>query len=77
MVHENWRWQPLYRELKRLITEGTLGDIYHFTIKHVSRMVGVKMPILQGSRSLESIRGYSSLKPAFISSTLFAFSLVK
>ncbi|MDC0502963.1 Gfo/Idh/MocA family oxidoreductase [Verrucomicrobiales bacterium] len=33
MVHENWRWQPRYRELKRLITEGTLGEIYHFTMK--------------------------------------------
>ncbi|NCF92120.1 MAG: hypothetical protein GWQ05_14355 [Verrucomicrobiaceae bacterium] len=33
MVHENWCWQPWCRELKRLITEGTLGEIYHFTIQ--------------------------------------------
>ena len=27
MVHENWRFRPWYRELKRWITEGALGDI--------------------------------------------------
>jgi len=25
MIHENWRWQPWYREAKRLIADGTLG----------------------------------------------------
>ena len=25
MVHENWRWQPWYRETKRLLEDGTLG----------------------------------------------------
>lgn len=29
MVHENWRWQPWYREIKKLIEAGTLGDIFH------------------------------------------------
>jgi len=33
MVHENWRWQPWYRELKRVITEGTLGEIYHLSMQ--------------------------------------------
>ena len=33
MVHENWRWQPWYRELKRVIEAGTLGEIYHFTMQ--------------------------------------------
>jgi predicted dehydrogenase len=27
MVHENWRFRPWYRELKRWITAGELGDI--------------------------------------------------
>lgn len=33
MVHENWRWQPWYRELKRLLEDGTLGEFYHFSMK--------------------------------------------
>ena len=28
MVHENWRWQPWYREIKRLHTQGELGEIF-------------------------------------------------
>jgi predicted dehydrogenase len=27
MVHENWRFRPWYRELKRWIAEGELGDV--------------------------------------------------
>ena len=27
MVHENWRFRPYYRELKRWLDEGVLGDI--------------------------------------------------
>lgn len=29
MVHENWRWQPWYREIKKIIAAGTLGDLFH------------------------------------------------
>jgi predicted dehydrogenase len=29
MVHENWRWQPWYREIKRLLDSDTIGDVYH------------------------------------------------
>jgi len=28
MVHENFRWQPWYREIKRLMDEGLLGQVY-------------------------------------------------
>ena len=31
MVHENWRWQPWYREIKRLLGEGAIGDFFHST----------------------------------------------
>lgn len=27
MVHENWRWQPWYREARRILDAGTLGDL--------------------------------------------------
>jgi predicted dehydrogenase len=26
MVHENWRWQPWYRETRRLLEDGVLGE---------------------------------------------------
>lgn len=29
LIHENWRWQPWYRETKRLIHAGTLGRVFH------------------------------------------------
>ncbi len=28
MVHENWRWQPWYREVKRLHHQGVLGELF-------------------------------------------------
>ncbi len=28
MVHENWRWQPWYREIKQLIEADVLGEIF-------------------------------------------------
>ncbi len=28
MVHENFRWQPWYREIKRLMTQGELGEVF-------------------------------------------------
>lgn len=30
MVHENWRFQPWYREIKRLLDSGTIGDRLFF-----------------------------------------------
>jgi predicted dehydrogenase len=29
LLHENWRWQPWYREIKRLLDAGTLGKPFH------------------------------------------------
>ena len=28
MVHENWRWQPWYRQTKALLDAGVLGEVY-------------------------------------------------
>lgn len=35
MVHENWRWQPWYRELRRLRDAGELGEVFslHFCMR--------------------------------------------
>jgi D-apiose dehydrogenase len=30
LIHENWRWQPWYREAKRLISQDRLGRVFHF-----------------------------------------------
>ena len=29
LIHENWRWQPWYREAKRLVAQGVLGRVFH------------------------------------------------
>lgn len=29
LVHENWRWQPWYREIHRIVQSGALGRIHH------------------------------------------------
>src|ERR1700693_4232596 len=29
LIHENWRWQPWYREAQRLISEDRLGRVFH------------------------------------------------
>jgi predicted dehydrogenase len=30
LIHENWRWQPWYRELSRLLNDGCLGEPFHY-----------------------------------------------
>jgi predicted dehydrogenase len=32
MVHENWRWQPWYREIKRQISLGAIGDLHSISV---------------------------------------------
>ena len=33
MVHENFRWQPWYREMRRLLDAGTLGELFSIGIR--------------------------------------------
>jgi predicted dehydrogenase len=33
LIHENWRWQPWYREAKRLLDAGTLGTPFHVAFR--------------------------------------------
>ena len=30
MVHENWRFQPWYRQIKKMLEEGAIGDKLHY-----------------------------------------------
>lgn len=33
MVHENWRWQPWYREMRRQLDNGTLGELFLIAVR--------------------------------------------
>lgn len=33
MIHENWRWQPWYREMKRQLEAGAIGDLYSIAVR--------------------------------------------
>lgn len=33
MVHENWRWQPWYREIKSILDAGTIGEPFHLSFR--------------------------------------------
>lgn len=32
VIHENWRWQPWYRELRRLLDTGAAGRVFHLGV---------------------------------------------
>jgi D-apiose dehydrogenase len=32
VVHENWRWQPWYREMKRRLDAGDLGELFSISV---------------------------------------------
>jgi predicted dehydrogenase len=33
LVHENWRWQPWYREMKRQLDAGAIGDLFSIAVR--------------------------------------------
>lgn len=33
MIHENFRWQPWYREIRRLLDAGTFGELFSINIR--------------------------------------------
>ncbi|MBK1880302.1 Gfo/Idh/MocA family protein [Pelagicoccus mobilis] len=33
LVHENWRWQPWYREIKKQMEAGAIGDLYSIAVR--------------------------------------------
>lgn len=33
LVHENWRWQPWYREIRRQLDKGEIGELYSIAVK--------------------------------------------
>jgi len=33
LVHENWRWQPWYREIRRQLDAGVLGDLFSISAR--------------------------------------------
>ena len=49
MAHENWRFRPWYRELKRWITEGELGDV---VLARMATIASGLVPDANGRRPL-------------------------
>ena len=33
MIHENWRWQPWYREIKRQLDDDAIGELFSITVR--------------------------------------------
>lgn len=33
VVHENWRWQPWYREIKRQLDAGVIGELFSISVR--------------------------------------------
>ncbi|MCH6257649.1 Gfo/Idh/MocA family oxidoreductase [Puniceicoccaceae bacterium K14] len=33
LVHENWRWQPWYREMKRQLDAGSIGKLFSISVR--------------------------------------------
>ena len=33
LVHENWRWQPWYREIKQQLETGTIGELHSIAVR--------------------------------------------
>jgi len=33
LIHENWRWQPWYREIRRKLDSGALGDLFSISVR--------------------------------------------
>lgn len=33
LVHENWRWQPWYREIRRQLDAGSLGELFSLSVR--------------------------------------------
>ena len=31
LIHENWRWQPWYREVRKILDSGQLGPVFQFS----------------------------------------------
>ena len=62
MVHENWRFRPWYRLLKRWIADGALGEIVHASMATINsgllpdaagvRAALVRQPFMQHERRL-------------------------
>lgn len=63
MVHENWRWQPWYREVKRRIGEGAIGEplTYSFRIRQRDGLGETPFPNQPYFREMERLLIYETL----------------
>ena len=63
LIHENWRWQPWYREVKRLIAAGVFGRVYHlaFCMRNGDGRGGDPYPVQPYFRSMPRLLIYETL----------------
>lgn len=63
MIHENWRWQPWYREAKRLIQAGRIGTpiTYTFRIRQRDGLGPDAFPNQPYFRQMERLLIYETL----------------
>ncbi len=77
LVHENWRWQPWYREIKRQLDTGILGQLYRSRCACAWVMVGRRTPTRLANHSFATTRVYWYTEPVCISWIPFVFSVVR
>jgi predicted dehydrogenase len=63
MIHENWRWQPWFREAKRLIDGGAIGQplCYHFRIRQRDGMGSDAYPLQPYFRQMPRLHVHETL----------------
>lgn len=63
IIHENWRWQPWYRETRRLLDAGAIGKPYYlgFTIRTGDGRGDTPYAVQPYFRSMERLLVYESL----------------
>jgi D-apiose dehydrogenase len=63
IIHENWRWQPWYRETRRLVDAGAIGRPYHlgFTIRTGDGRGDAPYAVQPYFRTMERLLVYETL----------------
>jgi D-apiose dehydrogenase len=63
VIHENWRWQPWYREARRVIESGELGSVFHisFTVRAGDGRGAEPYPVQPYFRTMERFLTYEML----------------
>ena len=72
LIHENWRWQPWYREVKRLLDQGAVGRPFYASFV-MRNSTGAAPNSTRRSRTSARWSGCWFTKWSYISSTRSVF----